>query len=162
VLVLAAATALLALAACSNKREAVPGQPAKISTRLGALTITVPQGFSQRDIQGSGGRVIGVVISDYRVKAHSPTLTEGIFPGNGVALAIGQPSHAPAAVAPLHLPLSLSALQGPEHHADGTAWNGLFRFHGRPYTVSFWAGRTSPRRDHAALRNALVSLHLAR
>ena len=157
------AVGLLALAACGGGKKTISADPPGGSVRVGAFIVAVPQGFTRRRVQASNSRVTGVVISDYRVKAHGPTLAEGIFPGNRVALAVGAESWTGASSAPpLRLPLTLDELQGPQHHADGTAWNGLFRFHGQLYPVSFWAGQSAPPRDRTALLHTLTSIHPAR
>ncbi len=157
------AVGLLALAACGGGKKTISADSPGGSVRIGAFVVPVPQGFTRRRVQASNSRVTGVVISDYRVKAHGPTLAEGIFPENRVALAVGAESWTGASSAPpLRLPLTLDELHGPQHHADGTGWNGLFRFHGQLYPVSFWAGQSAPPRDRTALLHTLTSIHPAR
>jgi hypothetical protein len=152
--------AVVALTACGSTKKA-PSDSLAASVRVGSLVLTVPRGFSRYEVRPSN-HLVGAVVADYPVKAHSPTLTKGIFPASGVALSIGQRPGSGAVAAPLRLPLSLNELQGPQRHADGTAWNGTLSMGGSLYTVSFWAGGKAPSGDRAALLHALRSIHHAR
>jgi hypothetical protein len=158
--VLVVIAAALGLAACGGDKRKVPAVPAT-SVRVGTLALTLPRGFSRRNIRRDR-RLIGVLVTDYRVKVHSPTLTRGVFPANGVALVLGQISRSQVGVPALRLPLSLNELRGPEHHANGTAWNGVLRLDGSLYAISFWAGRTAGMDDRAALLRTLASIRRAR
>lgn len=144
--------------------KGAPPIPAS-SVRVGALVFTVPRNFSQHDFRRSG-RLLGILVTDYRVDANSSTLTTGTFPSHGVALVLGQAALPEvtarrAAARPLRLPLRLSELRGPQRHADGDAWNGVLCFRGLLYTVSFWAGRTALPDDRAALLDALTAIQPA-
>jgi hypothetical protein len=135
---------------------------------VGALKLTTPPGFLVHPLQFDGQRV-GFAVSDYRWQTFNPSTAAGIFPGNRVGLAFlralegAQLAVASGRARPqaLRLPLSLNELQGPQRHADGTAWSGLFQFHGQLYTATFWVGDTAPQRDRAALLRALTSIHRA-
>jgi hypothetical protein len=130
------------------------------SVRAGALTAPVPRGFRQLEIRH--GKAIGWLVTDYRVTRDSHTLTESIFPANGVLLSIGR---APSGSLPklsvptLRLPLTLSGLGGPKGHPNGTTWNNSFHFRGQLYAITFWAGNNAPPADRAALQHALLSIH---
>ncbi len=152
-----------AFAVCASNAEALGRSAAAApatSVRITALILTVPRGFDQHEVQ-RGGRLVGVLVTDYPVRANSPTLTEGVFPSHGVVLllgrAVGVPLLARRISAPLlRLPVSLTQLEGPQHHADGTAWNGTLRFRGLLYTISFWVGRSATSRDRATLLHTLA------
>lgn len=158
VLITVMVMAVFALTACgaSGKKEPVPP---RISVRVGALVVAVPRGFSRTEIRGHE-QLLGALVTDYRVTPGSPTLRKAVFPANGVALSVGR--GALGALPPLRLPLTLNELRGPQHHANGTAWVGVFGFHGWVYVVSFWVGRTAPPHDRAALESALGSIRHAR
>jgi hypothetical protein len=143
-------------------RGSGPGSSSSHGFAIGALKLTAPSRFYVHTIPSDGRHVIGAVVSDYRVQAHSPTIFTGVFPGNRVALVFGGALGTAASGAPaLRLPLSVEELHGPQHHADGTAWNGLFRFRGRLYTVTLWAGEAAPPRDRASLLRVLASVQPA-
>lgn len=143
--------------------------PRHPSARVGALRVTVPCGFSRYDIRGgfyrSGTRppVIGVVVTDYRLKTDSPLRTKGVVPvpphGNRVVLKLSQwLAIGPDRLPWLRLPLSLNEHWVSRHFAHGTRRYGFFRSHGQLYEVFFWAGREAPAHDRACLRNALRSI----
>jgi hypothetical protein len=162
VLIAVLVMAVFAVTACGASGKKAPVPP-RISVRVGALVVAVPRGFSRTDVRGHG-RLLGALVADYRVMPGSPTLREAIFPANGVVLSVGRaalgalpPMHPP----PLRLPLTLNGLRGPQHHADGTAWVGVFGFQGWVYTVAFWVGRTAPPHDRAALESVLGSIRHA-
>ena len=150
----AALITLLSLPACGAAGKNEPGGH-EGSVRVGALAVPIPRGFNKRVIRGRQD-LLGLLVTDYRVKPGSPTLTAGIFPPNRVALSVARGDKL-AAPPPLRLPLSVTEL-GPQRHPDGTAWNGAFAFHGRLYAVSFWVGNGSPREDRAAIRKTLSSI----
>jgi hypothetical protein len=156
--VLSAVVAAFGLAACGSGTKTLAA-PA-ISVRVGALVLTVPRSFNR--LTRRDGRLFGLVVTDYRVRADSPTLTRGVFPGNRVALVLERWRGPQVPAPPLRLPLSLHELEGPQHHATGTAWNGTLRLDGSLYTLSFWAGRTASPNDRAALLHALTSIRRAR
>lgn len=102
----------------------------------------------------------GTLLTDYRVEPGSPTLTEGIFPADGVALSLARGLPLYGTPPRLQLPLSPQGLR--EHrHPDGTAWNGVFGLHGWLYAISLWIGRASPRHDRATVESALASIRSA-
>jgi hypothetical protein len=156
--VLLVVAAVLALGAYGEGKQQAPAAPAT-PMRVGALLFTVPRGFSRHDTQRHD-RLVGVLITNYSVKAHSSTLTTGVFPANRVALVLGRWEGRRVGAPPLRLPLSLDELRA-QHHPDGTAWNAVLRFHGSLYTSSFWVGRIAPPHDRAALLHALMSIHRA-
>lgn len=154
---------------------ATPGGPASIgSVRVGRLTLPVPRGFNQYDIRGgihkTGTRpsIIGHVLTNYRVSAHSPiyngTLPES-QPANGVALelqlwyAIG-----PFEPTRLHLPLSLHEQWAEQSFPGGTRRWG-FLAQGKPgeipYELVVWIGRDALPADRTALLHALASVRTA-
>ena len=152
---------VMAFAVCAPTAEGLGrSAPAASATsvRVGSLTVAVPRGFSRHDFH-HGGHLVGVLVTDYRVPTNSPTLTEGLFPTHGVALILERAAGPRVAAPLLRLPLSLDQLGGPQHHADGTAWNGVLRFRGSLYTISFWLGQTAPPHDRAALLRALTLIH---
>lgn len=133
--------------------------------RITALTLTVPRGFDQHEVQRAG-HFVGVVVTDYPVPAKSPTLTDGVFPAHGVVLLLGRAVGPPLLLRrvpapPLRLPVSLTQLQGPQHDVDGTAWNGTLSFRGLLYTISFWVGRSATSRDRTALLHTLALIRSA-
>jgi hypothetical protein len=131
------------------------------SVRVGALRFTVPRGFYRRQIRRNG-KLIGTLVTDYRVTADSPTLRQSVFPANAVLLSLGRgaPSWLPLrSLPPLRLPLTLGRLGGPKLHPGGTTWNSLFRFRGQLYAITFWAGHNTQSNDRAALKQALLSIH---
>ncbi len=131
------------------------------SVRVGALRFTVPRGFYRRQIR-SNGKLIGTLVTDYRVTPNSPTLRQSVFPANAVLLSLGRgaPGSLPlGSLPPLRLPLTLRQLGGPKLHTDGTTWNNLFRFRGQPYAITFWTGRNAQSSDRAGLKQALLSVH---
>ena len=155
--------AAFALTACggSGKKGLVPPRS---TVRVGALVVAVPHGFNQTEVRGHG-QLLGVLVTDYRVTPGSPTLREGVFPANGVVLSVGRAAGGVLPrlrLTPLRLPLTFSELRGPQHHSNGTVWNGTFRLNSRVYIVSFWVGSTAPTHDRAALQSALGSIHHAR
>jgi hypothetical protein len=157
-----------AFAVCAPNADAVGQRAAAApatSVRITALILTVPRGFDQHEVR-RGGHLVGVLVSDYPVRANSPTLTEGVFPPHGVVLLVGRAVGPPLLLrripAPLlRLPVRLTQLQGPQHHAHGTAWNGTLRFRGVLYTISFWVGRSATSRDRAALLHTLALIRSA-
>jgi hypothetical protein len=153
-----------ALAACGGGGKKAPVPPQSF-VHVGHLLVTVPRGFMRTEIR-SHKPLLGALITDYRVSPGSPTLTEGVFPANGVALGVGR---GPRNMVPglrlpqLRLPLTLNELRGPQHRTNGTAWNGTFGFQGSAYyTVFFWVGRTASPHDRAAVEAALGSIRHAR
>jgi hypothetical protein len=159
-----AGAAVFALAACGASGKKAPA-PVQGLVHVGDIMVAVPQGLTRREIRGDK-TLLGVVITDYRVTPGSATLTEGAFPANGVALVVGR---RPLNLMPgirlpqLRLPLALDELRGPQHHTNGTAWNGTFAFHGSAYyTVTYWVGRTASHHDRAAIKAALGSIRHAR
>ena len=160
VLLIALATGLtLALRSGGGGPSGVIGT-AGAPAHVGALAAAVPPGLRQRQIR-IHGKLIGTLITDYRVTPNSPTLKESVFPASGVLLSLGRgPSALPLrSLPPLRLPLTLSELKGPEHNTNGTNWNNLFAYRGQMYAINFWAGRTAPSADLAALKHALLSIH---
>jgi hypothetical protein len=143
---------------CGSGKKTSP-DTTQTSVRVGALVVTVPMGF--RHLTRRYAHASGLLVTDYRVRAHSRTLNRGIFPANGVLLSIGRGT-TQIALPKLRLPLSLHELRGPERRADGTAWNGTLSFRGSYYAVSFWAGRSASGHDRASLVHALASIHAAR
>jgi hypothetical protein len=145
------------------------------SVGVGRLTLPVPRGFNQYDVRGgfykTGTRppVIGHVLTDYPVGAHSPihrgALPE-LEPANGVALelqlwiVIG-----PSPPTRLHLPLSLHEPWAHQSLPGGTRfWGWLSRgHHGQvPYELVVWIGRDASPADRAALLHALSAIHRTR
>lgn len=154
---------LLAVAAAVVLAAAAPGSAAPAvgaSARVGDLVLTVPRGF-ERDETRRDRRLVGILLTNYHVLPHGPTITMGVFPADGVALVLAR-WRGPVAAPQLRLPLRLGELRGPQHHADGAAWNGVLRFRGSLYSISFWCGRAAPSRDRSALLHALSSIHGAR
>ena len=164
---LLAGVAVLALAGCGGGKEATPCPGA--SMHLGALRLTVPHGFKRYDLRGGiypeGTRppVIGVVVTDYRLKAHSPLRIHGFVPvpphENRVILTLGRwfglgPEPPPG----LRLPISLDQHWVSRRFAHGTRRYGFFRFRGQLYEVFFWAGRAAPTHDRKCVRQALMSI----
>lgn len=134
----------------------------QVSVRVGALIVAVPHGLQRTQIR-IHGQLRGALVTDYRVTPGSPTMREGAFPTNGVALLVGRVRALPGLrMTQLHLPLVLNELRGPQHHANGTAWNGIFGFHGSAYTVSYWVGRAATVNDRTAIRTALGSIRHTR
>ena len=133
------------------------------AVRAGSLAVSVPRGFRQLEIRRHG-KVIGSLVTDYRVTPGSPTLGAAVFPANGVLLSLGHAPGLPASVSlpPLRLPLTLHELGGPKYHSDGTTWNNTFKFRGQLYTITFWAGRDASTDHRAALRDALLSIRAFR
>lgn len=158
---------VLAFALCAPTAEALDRRAADspaTTVRVAALVLTVPQGFNRDELRRAGR--VGVLLTNYPVRSNSPTLAKGQFPPHGVALVVSQ-AFGPLSLLrrvpapPLRIPLSLNRLQGPQHHPDGDAWNGTFRFRGDVYDISFWIGRTAPSRDQAAIRHALILIRSA-
>lgn len=134
----------------------------KVSVRVGALIVAVPLGLHRTQIR-LHGELLGALVTDYRVTPGSPTIREAAFPTNGVALLVGRVRALPGLRVPqLRLPLVLNELRGPQHHANGTAWNGILAFHGSTYTVSYWVGRTASPNDRTAVEAALASIRHTR
>lgn len=162
VLIAVTGIAAFVLAGCgASTKEPTSRQ---VSVHVGALTVAVPRGLRRTEIR-SHGQLVGALVTDYAVTPGSPTLREGAFPTNGVALLVGRGAlrALPGLRVPqLHLPLALGELRGPQHHANGTAWNGVLAFHGSAYTISFWVGRTAPPHDRADLATALRSIRHTR
>ena len=153
--ILLAGLAVLALVGCGSGKKTSP-DATQTSVRVGALVVTVPSGF--RHLTRRYAHVSGVLVTDYRVGAYSPTISRGVFPANGVLLSVGRGA-AHIALPRLRLPLSLRELRGPQRHKDGTAWNGTLGFRGSYYAISFWAGRSAAPHDRASLVHALASIH---
>lgn len=147
---------VIGLAACAGAKSVSTATEA--SVRVGALRLTVPQGFNR--LTRRFGRSVGVLVTDYSVKPGSPTLTKGIFPPDGVALVLGQATGPPVAAPSLRLPFALDQSRR-QTRVGGTVWNGILRFEHSLYTVSFWAGRTAQPHDRAVLLHALESIHRA-
>jgi hypothetical protein len=133
VLIAMSGAAVIAGAACGGSGKKAPVPPQSF-VRVGDLFVTVPRGFIRTEIRSH--KLLGALITDYHVTPGSATLTNGVFPANGVALGVGR---GPLSMVPrlrlpqLHLPITLSELRGPQHHTNGTAWNGTFTFHGSTY-----------------------------
>jgi hypothetical protein len=130
-----------------------------VAIRAGSLAVSVPRGFKRLEFRRRG-RVIGFLLTDYRVTPDSPTLRAAVFPANGVLLSLARaPTVLQRSVPQLRLPLTLRELGGPKSHNDGTTWNNMFDFRDQAYAITFWAGDKAPKIDRAALQNALLSIH---
>lgn len=154
---LVAAAIGLTFAGCGSTSKSASNPSALL--RVGSLSVGIPAGFRRYEIR-QRHTLVGVVVSDYRIEPGSATLTKGVFPNNAVALEIGLAT-GPAnrvQLPPLRLPLSLSELRGPQSHSNGTSWNGILRFRGSAYVISFWSGRRAPARDRSLLQHALKSI----
>jgi hypothetical protein len=142
-----------------------PGLSSGHGLAVGAFRLTAPSRLYVHTVRYPGRQLLGIAVTDYRVPAHSPHIFAGVLPGNRVGLTVYRTSvNAPNATA-LRLPLSLNELhKEPARYtsADGTLWNGDFRFRGpRLYSVTFWAGKTAPRHDRTSLLRVLTSVRPA-
>jgi hypothetical protein len=147
------------------------------SIRMGALAVALPRNFHRYNIRGgiyrTGTRppVIGVVVTDYRLKAGPRSAFVNWShlkspPASRVALEltlwVGIGVDPPAR---LHLPLSLDQRWFEEHPRHGSQRGyrvGFLSFHGQLYEIFFWSGRVAPPHDRAAVLNALTSIQPAR
>lgn len=166
-----ALAAVFALAACSSGTTKTPDLHGT-SVRAGALVLTVPRGFDHYGLRGgiyrAGTRppVLGQVVTDYRLKAHSPLRTKGVLPEssyrNRVVLELGVWNPLGPLPRPfLQMPLSLHERWVQRQTATGTLRYGFLGFKGQEYQVRLWIGRSAPPRDRAALLRALGSVRPA-
>jgi hypothetical protein len=168
---LAGAATALALALLPSGTSTPSGFVSGGSVSVGRLTVTVPRGFNRHEIRGGfykvGTRppVIGQILTDYRVSAHSLLYKGGNFPESGPAsgvlfevqlwLRLYRSTR-------LHLPLSLDEQWFRTSLPEGTRLWGLLS-DGRPghipYVLVLWIGRDAPASDRAALLHALAAIH---
>jgi len=165
------AFAIGSLAAQSAARGSGAAVSGTSTARTGTLRLTVPRGFDQYDTRGglykAGTRppVIGHVVTDYRLPAHSP-LRRGVFPMSQperkVALELqlwdGLAAIPPSAIR-LHLPLSLHQRWFHERVPAGFRRYGYLRVKRQLYEVIVWTGRQAKPLDRDALLRALASIH---
>jgi hypothetical protein len=144
-----------------------------VSARAGALVVPIQRGFHRYDIRGgifrTGTRppVLGVTLTNYRVKADASLRTHGVLPlhtrTNGVVLQVALWFRIGAVADPtgLDLPLRLDQRWLQLDVATGTLRYGGFQFQGQTYEARIWIGRKAPPRDRAAVLQALASVHPA-
>ena len=146
------------------------------SARVGALRVSVPQGFRSYAVPvgiGAEHPVIGRLLTDLRLPGHGNIWRVlGRWPqsgprANGVALKL-QRWLPEGPVGPgmdrLHLPLTPNQPWFTAKLQDGAVGYryGQLRFHNAEYQVIYWSGPNAPAADRAAILQALKSIRPAK